>query len=181
VANGLVGPVAEQPLGGGVPGRDRVVEVGGNDGLGTHFQQRLEESLLAIELGDVVVDGERPDRFAVQDQRGGQQLDVNEAPILPGAPADGSDVLTGRHSLPELHRLCVENVSTGHQIVQVSSRGFLRRVPEESLRGGVPRRDTVAEVGEHDGRRTERQSEPRILELPRVNAQITIGCIKQFL
>src|SRR4029450_13317358 len=102
------------------PGRDRVVEVGGDDGLGTHLQQRLEESLLAIELGDVVVDRERPDRFAVHDQWRGEQLDVNEAPVLSGPPADCSGGLAGRHRLPELHRFNVESVRAGYEIVEVS-------------------------------------------------------------
>jgi hypothetical protein len=64
-----------------------------------------------------VVDGERPDGLAVHDQGGGQQLDVNEAPVLPGAPTDGSDVLTGGHALPELHRFSVESVRTGYEII----------------------------------------------------------------
>jgi hypothetical protein len=64
-------------------------------------------------------------------------------------------VLTGRHAVPELHRLSVKSVRTGHEVVEVPSRGFFRRVPEESLRGRVPRRYPVGEIGEHDGRRTD--------------------------
>jgi hypothetical protein len=164
LADGLRRRVAEQPLGRRIPGRDNVVQVRGDDRLRTHFEESLEESSLAVELGDVVVDGERPDRLAVHDQGSGQQLDVNDAPILPGTPADGLDVLAGRYALPELHGFGVESVRTGYEIIQVPSRSFLRRVPEESLRGRVPRRDPVVEVGEHDSRRTDLED---LLETPR--------------
>ena len=73
-----------------------------------------------------MVDGERPDRRAVHDQWSGKQLDVDQVPVLPGTPADGSDVLASGYAFIELHRLRVESVRTGDEIIEVSSAGERR-------------------------------------------------------
>ena len=111
---------------------------------------------MADRLREVVVEGERPDRFAVRDHGGGKELDVHDAPVLPRAPGDALHVLAGRHALPELFRLGVQPFRHRHEVVEVLAHGVFRRVPEEPLRGRVPRCDSVGEViGDDDGRRAD--------------------------
>jgi hypothetical protein len=113
----LLGREAEQLLGGRIPGRHDLVHVRGNDRLGTHLEQRLEEPPLPIHFRDVVVNGESPHEFPVRDHRSGEQLDVHDAPVLSGAAGDAPHVLAGRDAAPERLCLVVERLRCGHEIV----------------------------------------------------------------
>jgi hypothetical protein len=146
--DGLLGRVAEQLLGSGIPRSDPPVEIGRQDGLGADLEERLEKPLLPLELGDVVVDAQRPHRGAVYEQRSGQHLDVDEGPILPGPPGHRVDPIFPGHALADAHGALVQLLRLGHEVVDVSSDRFRGRVPEQPLGRGIPGHDGCLEVGD---------------------------------
>ena len=77
-ADGLLGRVAEEALGGRVPGGDG--PIGGHEGDRdwAELDQCLVVPLLTLDLGDVVVDDHVADALLAHDDRRGEHLDVHE-------------------------------------------------------------------------------------------------------
>ena len=179
VADRLFRRVAEQVLGRGIPRPDDVVRVDGHDGLRTHLQQRLEEPSLTAHLGDVVIDGEGADGFAVRDDGGGEQLDVDDAAVFARAARDALDVFARGDASPERVGLAVQLLGDRHEVVEVAPGGFLAGVTEEAFRGWVPGHHAVVEIGDDDGRRADLQDrlEPRGLPPERLVRGRPIGTV----
>jgi hypothetical protein len=83
-ADRLLGAVAEQSLGAGVPRGDLGVLVDGDDRGGTELEDGFEPSLLLLDPGDVVIDDIVADLLSARRHRRDEEFDVEQRPVAPG-------------------------------------------------------------------------------------------------
>jgi hypothetical protein len=163
----FLGRIVEQPLGGGVPGRDGALRVHQHDRVGAPLDERLVVALLALDLADVVVDHAVTDPLIADEHLGDEHLHVHEGAVLSGTARDHANLLVpdGLRAIPS--RFLPDLGRVRNELVEVGSDCLLGRVTEETLGAWVPRGDPRVLIDSNDRGRAEREDrlEPPLLPL----------------
>ena len=104
------------------------------------------------ELGDVVVDPDHAHPGAVHDHRHGRDLDVHDAAVLAGAPADRADPFPVE-GLPDVGTHLFPLSRGGHQVLHAAPERLRRGMTEEALGAGIPARHGALQIHRDDGHR----------------------------
>jgi hypothetical protein len=105
------------------------------------------------ELGDVVVDRDHAHPHAVHLDGHRRDLDVDQGPVLAGAPPDLADPLPPERVL-DVGPDVVADLRRRDELFHPMGEGLRRGIPEEPFGTGIPSHHLAAEVHGDDGHRT---------------------------